>query len=91
MSRFADDTRGTIAPSGSVAALRSSLLRAPKPQAAAIRRAQRGTAEHAPVLPSGLARGSLRLNRHAGHPGHAHPSVPAAIDISRDFRANALV
>ena len=91
MSRFADDTRGTIAPSGSVAALRSSLLRAPKPQDAAIRRAQRGTAEHDPVLPPGLPRGLLRLNRHAGHPGHVHPSVPTVIDISHDFRADALV
>lgn len=91
MSRFAGDTSGTIGPSGSVAPLRSSHLRAPKPQDAAIRRAQHGTTEHATVLPLGLVRGVLRLNRHAGHPGHTHPSVPTVIDIRLDFRANALV
>lgn len=91
MSRFADDTRRTIGPSCSVAALPSSLLRTPKPKDAATRRAQRGTAERTPVLPPGFAQGLLRLHPHAHDPGHTHPSAPAAIDIRQDFRANALV
>lgn len=38
------------------------------------------------LLPPGPAPGLLLLNQYVRHPEHAHPSVPTAIDINRNFR-----